>query len=344
MSGSTFTAYVACLAGSEINVFEGDSDGRALTSIQTVELSGKGLPLATAPDRRHLYASVIGERDGVEEDRIDAFEIIPGSGRLVPLSSTVVMARMAHISVDRSGGWLLGASFPSSLIAVYPIGSRGQVQSVPSFSMPTPKKAHQILTDHSNRFAFVPNLGADLVMQLRFDADRGVLVENAPPLVHLQSGAGCRHIAFHPNRRYVYLLNELDGSLVVYELDSATGTLSEIGRDSILRPDLEGDPWGAQILVSPDGYRLFASERRGRTLAAWNIDPNSGEISNRQIIETGGNPRCFDIVPNGRLLILAAMDDDEITVYDIADPASKPTPISSAATGHQPAWVEIVQP
>ena len=338
---STFTAYVSCRDGGELNVFRGDATGGQLERVQTIGLTGKGLPLAVSPDRRHLYASVIGERDGGEEDHIDTFEI-QEDGQLVLLSSTTVMARMAHIAVDKTGGWLLGASFPSSLIAVYPIGSRGQVQSTPSFSMTTPRKAHQILTDPSNRFAFVPNLGADMVMQLTFDAHTGRFAENTPPAVNLQPGAGCRHVAYHPNRRYVYLLNELDGSLVVYRLDPEAGTLSEISRDSILRPDLEGAPWGAQIHVSPDGGRLFASERRGATLAMWRIDPESGQLFDRLILETGPNPRCFDITPNGRYLVLAAMGADEITLYDIAEPAAAPKPVLTLTTGEEPGWVEIV--
>lgn len=338
---SSFTAYVSCLAGSEINVFKGDAFAGTLERVQIVPLTGKGLPLAAAPGRRHLYASVIGENAGAEEDRIDAFEI-GTDGRLAPLSSTVVVARMAHISVDRTGRWLLGASFPSSLVAIYPIGSHGQVQSVPSFTMPTPRKAHQILTDHSNRYAFVPNLGADLVMQFRFDAATGTLTENSPPAVHVQPGAGCRHMAYHPNRRYAYLLNELDGSLIVYRLDPATGTLSEVTRDTILRPDLDGTPWGAQIHVSPDGNRLFTTERRGKTLAIWTIDPASGQLSDRQILETGGNPRCFGITPNGRFLLLAAMDDDEVTLYDISEQGAAPAPVLTLPTGSQPGWVEVL--
>jgi len=336
-----YMAYVSCLKGARIEAFAFTSEGGNLAHVQTVKLSGKGLPLAPSPKGRHLYASVIGERDGAEEDRIDTFEIDRVTGMLTPLSSTVIVARMAHIRVDRTGSFLLGASFPSSLIAVYPIGERGQVAAEPSFVMPTPRKAHQILTDPSNRFAFVPNLGADLVMQLVFDEKTGTLTENAPPALHFQPGAGCRHLAYHPNRRFVYLLNELDGSLIVLRLDQANGTLSEISRDTILRPDLVGSPWGAQIHVTPDGKRLFASERRGATLAVWEIDGASGQVSNRRIVETGANPRCFDISPDGGHLVLGAMDEDRIDVYDIG--GEMPEKIADCPTGPEPGWVEIVR-
>ncbi|MDE0531443.1 MAG: beta-propeller fold lactonase family protein [Albidovulum sp.] len=233
----------------------------------------------------------MGRKDGKEENHIDAFELEPLSGRLLPISSTVIAARMAYITVDRKGSWLLGASFRSSLIAVYSISGRGQIRPVGCFSMAMANRAHQILLDHSNRYAFVPNLGADLVVQLLFDERNGMLRENSPSSVNMQNGAGCRHIAFHPNCRFVYPLNELDGSIVVFGLDASNGTLVDVGKDSILRPDITGNPWCAQIHVSRDETRLFASERRGRTLACWNIEPASGQLSNRTLIETGRNPR-----------------------------------------------------
>ena len=338
---SSFTTYVSCLDGCSIEVFASDATTGSLQHIQSVTLGGKGLPLAVSPDKRRLYASVIGERNGKEENRIETFEI-GLDGQLLALSTTVVMARMAHISVDRTGQFLLGASFPSSLIAVYPIGDAGHVQSVPSFSMAASQKAHQILIDPSNRFAFVPNLGADLVMQLVFDQETGKFIENNPSTVALQTGAGCRHIAFHPNRRYVYLLNELDGSLVVYQLNPDNGTLSELSRDSILKEGLRGTPWGAQLHVTPDGASLFASERRGSTLAFWDIDEQSGQLHNRRIIETGKNPRCFDITPSGKFLVLAALDDNEVAVYDISERNAAPELLQKFPTATAPCWVEIV--
>ncbi len=335
-------ALVSCLAGGEINVFASNATSGELAHLQTLPLTGKGLPLAVAANRRSLYASVIGQKDGNEEDHIVSFEIGRRPGLLTPLSSAVIGARMAHISVDRTENWLLGSSFQSSLAAVYPISGEGEVQPVEAYSSSMPNKARQILLGQSNRYAFVPNLGADLVVQLLFDEHAGTLSDNSPSAVGLQRGAGCRHIAFHPCGRSVYLLNELDGSIVAFELDASAGTLGEIGRASILHPDLEGRPWGAQIHVAPDGMRLFASERRGRALACWDMSQETGQLANRMPIETGGNPKCFDITPNGRHLLLGAMDDDSVILYDISNRTEGPMKLLSLQTGSGPGWVEIV--
>lgn len=346
---SNYTAYISCRSGNEINVFSGNDVSGALNHAQTIELEGRGsglkgrgLPLTHSPDRRRLYASVYGDQNTAEKDVVDTYAIDQNTGKLTHMSSTSVMAQLVHISMDRSGGFLLGASEPSGLIAVYPIGSRGQVQPYPTYSMVPLPGAHQILTDYSNQYAYVPSLSADVLVSLIFDEKAGIFRANAPSEIALQDGAGCRHLAFHPNRRYVYLLNQYDGSMVVYRLEPKTGGLQELMRDTILPPNFEGSPWGAQVHVSPNGDRLYATERRGNTLAAWDIDHVNGKLSNRHIVKTAHNPRCFDVTPNGRFVVVSALKADCIELFDVSKSSTAPSKVLELPTGSEPGWVEII--
>lgn len=343
-----FAAYVSCASGNEINVFQGGAQSGSLEHIQSIGPAesgpgwkGRGLPLAHSRDGKRLYASVIGLKDGVEEDRIDTYAIDPASAKLSFLSSTSVMAQLSHISIDRTGQFLLGASVPANLVVVHPLAPEGHVQVMPSCALPNVIGAHQILTDPSNRFAYVPSLHAHQVYAFRFDERTGGLAPNSPEAVHLQPGAGCRHGAFHPGRRFYYLLNERDGSLIAYRIDLATGQLYEIMRDVHIGDAIEGRPWGAAIAVAPAGDRLYASERRGSTLAVWDIDPGNGLIANRRIIATAENPRGFALTPNGRFLILAALKADCLEVFDLAS-SNAPQKLSTLSTGSEPGWVEII--
>lgn len=345
----SYTAYISCLSGNEINVFSGHDVTGDLKQVQTIRLPGRGtglvgrgLPLAHSPDRRRLYASVYGDQDSPEKDLIDTYAIDLCTGLLTHMSSTPVMAQLSHISVDRTGGFLLGASEPSGLVVAYPIGDHGHVQAHASDTVVPLPGAHQILTDYTNRYAYIPSLSSDILVSLVFDDKIGSFSENSPPEITLQTGAGCRHLAFHPNRRYLYLLNQRDGSLVGYRLDSATGDLQELIRTSILPDSFNGAPWGAQIKVSPKGDRLFASERRGNTFAVWEIDQTSGRISDRHIVETPKNPRCFDVAPGGRFVVLSALKGDCIALYDVSQNAAAPEKILELPTGGEPGWVEIL--
>lgn len=339
---SKYTAYVSCHEGRKIDVFSVPNAGENVEKIQSVDLTGKGFPLAVTPDQRHIHASILGEKNGAEYYHIDTFEIDQPTGTLTFLSSIPVAARMSHIFVDRSGGFLLAASFPGSVIAAYPIGRRGQVQQVPTAYLPARKNAHQIATDYSNRYAFAPNLGADLVMQLHFDEKTGTFTENSVPTTILQDGAGSRHIAYHPGRKFVYLVNELDATVVGYQLDQYTGRLTEICRDSTLHPDADVVPWAAHARVSPDGRRLYTSERGGGFLVSWEIDLQTGHFANKQFAKTGGNPRAFDISPNGKIAIVGAISDDVIDIFDVSKQGKVPRKITSLPTSAEPWWVEII--
>ncbi len=344
-----FKCYVSCLSGNEINVFTGDAISGSLEQIQTIAAQekgqgwvGRGMPLTRSKDGHRLYVSVIGTKDGEEQDRIDTYAVNPRSGKLTFLAGTSVMAQLNHVSVDRSGEFLLGASVPSSIVVVHPIGPRGQVQEMPSDVVPNLSGPHLIITDPSNRFAFAPSLFSHLLHAFKFDEKCGKLSSNTPDAIHQSPGAGSRHIAYHPNRRFVYLLNERDGSLIVYQMSAQDGSLHEVMRDWHTGPDLEGEPWGAAIQVSPTGDRLYATERRGNTLAAWDLNPQSGHISNRMIVDTANNPRDFDMSPNGRFLIVGALKANCLEVFDVSDPTVSPRKISELPTGSEPGWVEII--
>ena len=339
---SPFAAYVACLKGSAVEVFAGDANDGTLEHVQTVELLGKGLPLARSPDGRHLYASTFEETETGEIARVETFEIHPVTKRLNRVSATPVLARMAHIWVDRSGNFLMGASFPSSLIAVYPIGDRGHVQPYPTDTMVTPFRSHQITTDYSNRFAYVPCMKSHTVMCLGFDDRTGKLSELNPPACYTAPGAGPRHLAHHPNRRYAFLVNEMNGTITSFRYDHMTGQLTEIMTTSYVKDDLQGDPWGAQIHVSPQGDRLFVADRRGNTMAVFTIDGLGGQLTDRRLLDTGGNPRCHDITPNGNYLVVAALGDAKVEMYDISDTEGLPRKVLELPTRAAPAWVEIV--
>src|SRR6185436_10283242 len=83
---------------------------------------------------------------------------------------------------------------------------------------PTPREEpgphpHAIELDAAQRFAIVADLGLDKVYVYRFDRVRGTLAAHRPPALDLAPGAGPRHVAFHPNGRWAYVINELSSTV-----------------------------------------------------------------------------------------------------------------------------------
>ena len=182
---------------------------------------------------------------------------------------------MAYIATDRTGRFLLGASYPGHKVTVSPIGPPGTVQPAHQV-LPDHPNAHSILADAANRNVIVPTLGNDSVNQFKFDAATGKLTPNAPPSVRVKEKAGPRHFAFHPNGKIVYVLGELDGAVYVFDYDAATGQLKEKQSVSALPPDFQGKPSAADLHITPDGKFLYGSERTSSTLAGFKVDPATG--------------------------------------------------------------------
>ncbi len=336
MSAPT-AVYVSNADSRDIAILHMDPETGALTPIERVAVSGTVMPLAVSPDRRFLYAALRSEPFSVA-----SFAIDPMSGRLAHLSTVPVAASMPSIATDKTGRFLLSCSYQSSLIAVYPIGPQGFVQAQATQIIPTRPKSHAVMADPSNRFVYVPALGGDIIASFRFDQATGTLTPNQPPAIHVKPGAGPRHFVFHPNSLFLYLLNELDGSLNAYALDNRTGVLAEIQSVSAVPPGYQGKPSAADLHITPDGRFLYGSVRGPSTLAAFRVDGESGKLSPIGSFETETEPRGFAIDPRGRFLLAVGQKSDRMTVYRIDPEEGRLEPLKHYPMGKAPNWVEIV--
>src|SRR5881397_3066372 len=193
--------YVGNAESNEIHVLQLDRQSGDLTVIEKVAIPGitkPGIstPMAVSPDRRFLYVGTRGE-----PKLAVGFAIDPASGRLKHVASGPLADSMAYIATDRTGRFLLGASYPGHKLTVNPIGPPGTVQP-PQQVLSNYPNAHSILADASNRYVLAPTLGNDLVNLFRFDAATGRLVSHTPPAVRVQPKAGPRHFVFHPNGQF----------------------------------------------------------------------------------------------------------------------------------------------
>lgn len=329
-------AYVSNADSREIIVLRLAEDG-ALSEIERVKTTGTVMPLALSPDRRFLFAALRSEPFGVASYRIDR-----QTGRLAHVATSPLPASMPYLATDRTGRFLLSASYQSAVAAVSAIDAEGRVGAAPIQVLNTAPNAHCILTDAANRHAFVPCLGGDHVMQLRFDSASGRLSPNVPPDVPTPKGAGPRHVVFHPEGRLAFLINELDASILTFAFNPSASTLTTLGAVSALPPSFSGKPWAADIHVTPDGRFLYASERTSSTLAGFRIDAADGTLAPIGHWPTETQPRGFAIDPSGRFLLSAGQVSHSLTVYAINADTGALRALKRYPMGANPNWVEIV--
>ena len=334
----TTIVYIANADSHDIVVLALDAATGELREQQRYATGGVVMPLAASLDGRVLYASIRSE-----PCRVLSLAVDRASGTLSHLASALLPASSCWISTDRSGRFLLSASYGGSAVAVSPIdvatGCVGEAQQV----VPTEPNAHCIRVDPSNCYAFAPCLGGDVVRQFRFDASTGRLEDNATPAWHARPGSGPRHLAFHPHAPFAYLLGELDAGIDVLVLDESTGTLRHVQTASAWPNGAEGAPWAADIHLTPDGRFLYACERRTGTIAAFSVDAASGRVEAIGAVATEPQPRSFAISPNGRFLFAAGQASHRLSRYAV-DPANgKLAKLGDQAVGTNPNWIEIVE-
>jgi 6-phosphogluconolactonase len=342
--GPATAVYVSNAASKEIFVFAMDRDRGTLTQLQRVKVPGTdkpsptSMPLAISPTHRFLYAALRSPPFPVS-----SFAIDPQNGRLSHLGIAALPDSMAYIVSDRTGRFLLGASYPGAKLAINPIDADGRVGERPTQLLTTRPKAHCVVVDRSNHFVYCTNLGGDLIMQLRFEAATGTVSPNQPAAIATPPGAGPRHLVFHPDGRLLYLLNETDATLCAYGVDPGNGTLAELQtRVASLPPEFTGKPSAADLHVTPDGRFLYASERATSTLAAFRIDAATGTLSFIGRCPTESTPRGFAIDPRGRYLLAVGLASNAMTVYAIDGRRGGLAEVERYPLGDMPNWVEIV--
>lgn len=292
--------------------------------------------LAIPSKGNQLYA--VGEVNAVPGQRagaVSAFAREPGTGKLTLLNQqTSGGAGPCHLSLDAKGRCLLVANYGSGNLAALPVRADGSlaeatnvIQHTGSSVHPqrqTGPHAHCVLPSPDNRFALACDLGLDKVLVYRLDQTTARLMPNDPPFARVAHGAGPRHLAFHPNGKFVYVINEIDLTITTFSYDAARGVLFEEQNLSTVPPDYavtEKDST-AEIAVHPSGRFVYGSNRGSDSISVFAVEPKTGKLTRVQTESTQGKaPRHFAIDPTGRWLLAENQNSDSVVVFAV-DPAS----------------------
>lgn len=326
----------------EISIFRLDTSTGKLTPAGQAAAGTAPSFLAWDPAGKYLFAA-----DEVEAGKVLAFAVDGASGALRPLGdASSAGIGPAHLSVDRSGHWVLVANYAdqkSGTIAILPIGPDGRLSAaVDTRDYGPASMPHMILTDPTNHFVFVPCKGGPYVAQLIFDESTGKLTPNEPEKAKNRAGSGPRHMTFHPSKDVAYLINEQQMAVVVYAFDRKSGRLSELQSIATLPPkqSIVKGYSTAEIEPHKSGKFLYGSNRGHNSIVIYRID-DSGRLKlighERRMID---KPRHFSIDPSGTLLMVANQGNDTVTVFGIdqetglLSPKGDPVP-----AGKQPSFV-----
>ena len=299
--------------------------------------SPTSMPMALSPDRRFLFTALRSEPFTVA-----SFAIDKATGKLSHLGNAPLEASMAYTTVDRTGKWLLAASYPQGKLTINPIGSDGKIGAPPNQVIADRPKAHCVVIDAANKHAYCSVLQQDLILQLKFDPASGKLAPNNPAEIKTKAGAGPRHMALHPNGRFLYLITETTATVGAYAVDKNSGTLKELQfQETAPQGGYKEQPAAADLHLTPDGKFLYGSERKTSSLIGFRVDPEKGTLTHVGRWPTETTPRGFGIEPRGKFLLAVGLDSNHLTAYAIEANGSL-KPIKQHEMGKQPNWIEFV--
>jgi 6-phosphogluconolactonase len=259
---------------------------------------------------------------------VAAFEISGDPPTLRPLNAQPTGdGGAAHLSLDKTGRRLFSAQYGGGSVAVFPLGDDGAIRPRSALvehegSGPNPQRQkgphpHWVGVDPDNRFLFVPDLGIDQVVIYRLDLDAAQIQRHG--FGQCQAGAGPRHMKFHPNGEFAYVLNELQLSVTAFRYDRAAGRLEAIQTISALPESMREVPSTAsEIRIHPSGQFVYAAIRGHDSIAAFRIDPANGELTfiEREPVR-GSWPRNFNLDPTGKWLVAAGRNSNTLAVFQV---------------------------
>lgn len=298
--------------------------------------------LAMHPSMPILYAAASIKQDSDKSKpngAVIAYRIDRSTGILEKINSASTGDNgTTHLQVDPAGKMVAVCHYGGEGTSLLSLNSDGSIKDSLSRikhegSSVHPKRQtrphpHGVAFALNGRFVCVADLGTDHVDVFRIDK-MAQMTSNS--FWKARPGAGPRHVAFHPNGKWLYCINEMDSTLSVLSFDPEKGTLEQRQTRTTLPKDFDGQNSTAEVVVHPNGRFLYGSNRGHDSTAVFQIDANQGTLTLLEHEPTQGNhPRFVGIDPTGKIYIAANLHTNDLVSFRIDQKTGALSP-----TGHK---------
>lgn len=335
--------FVSVSGENRIAIFQRDGKTGQLKPHGQVELPGSPGSLALNAAGTRLYAAVRSK------EAVSTLAVDRAAGRLELLDTVTVAGNPVYVAVDPSQRYLLSAYYRDGKAAVHRLNERGTVDAEAVSVLTTKTNPHCILPLREQPSVYVPNTGSDVILHYRQQTSSGTLEPADPHETTTAAGSGPRHAVQHPSQPWLFVVNEKDSTVSVFDINTKTGALTKKQKLSTLPDDFAGSNTCADIEVTPCGRYVYASNRGHDSIARYAVDAGedagaSGALRFLGTTATEKTPREFCLDVTGRYLYAAGQASGRLAAYRI-DPATGDLAlIETYQTPEGPIWVEAIVP
>lgn len=328
LTALTIFAFMGCKSTDNLTMLVGtytDTDSKGIYTYSFNQATGEASPLAVAdtknpsflavtPDNKTVYS--VSELD--EGSAVSCFDFDAATGVLTFRNAQPTKARGA-CHVNFIGKDVVSSNYSSGTMTVFPLDASGKLEegSLFEFRGRGPNRERQERSHiHSSqlspdgKYLFVIDLGCDFIY--RYPVKDGKVASFEPVKIKTPAGSGPRHFAFSKDARFMYVVTELEGTVLVYDYNG--GDLKQI---QVIVADPLHAAGSADIHFSPDGKFLYASNRlEGDGIMIFSQDAKTGLLTEVGYQLTGIHPRNFCITPNGKYVLVACRDTNSVQVFE----------------------------
>ncbi|MFD1606022.1 lactonase family protein [Flavobacterium artemisiae] len=303
-----------------IYVYEFDADSGTFKEKNSSENVLSPSYLSVSADNKFIYAV----NENGTQSTVSAFGYNSGSGKLTFLNKNDALgADPCHIINDDKN--VIVANYSGGSIAVFKKKADGSISSVeqlvqhegkgPNAARQEKAHVHMVTFSPDKKFVLVNDLGLDKVFIYKYNPNSKNEVLTLKKSVAVKPGSGPRHLTFSKDGKFVYLVQELDGSLTTFSYDKS-GSLKQIAETSILPKDFKGGTGAAAIKFSPDGNFLYVSDRVDANAISVYKAAKDGKLTLVEQVSTlGKGPRDFAIDPTGNYLLVGHQYTNDIIIF-----------------------------
>lgn len=338
---NTLFSYASGKKGGEQNFFvgtytDGDSEGIYRYSLNptTGKLTERGLAaksnnpsfLALTTNGKFLLAvhEILDNEHGAK-GYIESFAVDKKKLNLRAIGKVSSGgAHPCYVSVNNDG-YALSANYTGGSVALFHLNSNGSLsepldlQQHQGHGLNLERQAdphvHSAFFEPGSDRVFVPDLGIDQVLVYQLDKKNNVLKPSITPFIQMDPGSGPRHLTFHPNKRIVYIINELTCKVSVVSCNS-DGSFTILQSVSSLPIGYDQPNTSADIHISGDGRFLYVSNRGVNAIAIFSVDSLNGKIEQiGQESTLGEMPRNFTLSPDDKYLLVANQKSENIVAF-----------------------------
>lgn len=281
--------------------------------------------LSITKNGKYVYA--VNEKTG-SAGEVSSFSLDKTKGQLTFINRTSSGGDgPCYVDTDSSGSWVAVANYNDGNLSILKTNADGSLQPLAqtidhqgysaNFTRQSRPHVHCTAFSPDNKYVFSNDLGTDKVYQYAFTpSDKEPLGEAGVVTTDVPDGSGPRHITFHPNGKYVYIINELSGKVIAYQYTD--GKISEIQSIESCNTGDKLDMGSADIHITPNGQYLYTSNRgKANDITIYRVGSTGLLTVVGHQPSLGVHPRNFTIDPTSKYVLVANRDTDNIVVFMI---------------------------